>query len=112
MQMVCYKHYVQVHEESLCIRCKMSLNYRFGSSKFSSYDFGAELSINAAFTLTTIRPRLVHYRGLNRGPIGTIVSNLIRSHHILMSILIIGLIVENILAAKKFSRLPRLAGLS
>ena len=34
------------------------------------------------------------YRGLNRGPIGTIVSNLIRSHHILMAIVIIGLTVE------------------
>ena len=34
------------------------------------------------------------HRGLHREPIGTIVSNLIRSHHILMSNVIIGLIVE------------------
>ena len=39
------------------------------------------------------------YRCLNRGPIGTIVSNLSRSHYIL----IIELIVENNLAAKIFS---------
>ena len=43
------------------------------------------------------------YRGLHRGPIGTIVSNLIRSHHILISIVIIGLIVEKFLAAKNFA---------
>ena len=43
------------------------------------------------------------YRGLNGGPIGTIVSILIRSHRILMSIVIIGLIVEKCLAAKIFS---------
>ena len=43
------------------------------------------------------------YRGLNRGPIGTIISNLTRSHYILMSIVIIGLIVVNFLAAKHFS---------
>ena len=47
-------------------------------------------------------PRFDHdlYRGLHRGPIGTMVSNLIRSHHILISIVLIVLIVENILAAK------------
>ena len=38
----------------------------------------------------------------NRGPIGTIVSNLIRSRHNLMSIVIIVLSVENILAANFF----------
>ena len=42
------------------------------------------------------------YRGLHRGPIGTIASNLIRSHHILVSI-IIGLIMENFLSAKNFA---------
>ena len=50
-------------------------------------------------------PRFDHdwYRGLHRGPIGTIVSNLIRSHHILISIVLIGLIVEKFLAAKKIA---------
>ena len=55
----------------------------------------------AAFTLIMIRPLLVLLS--YRGPVGTIVSNLIRSHHILMSYMIIGLIVENVLAAKNFS---------
>ena len=30
---------------SLRIRCKKSLNHRFGKTKFSSYDFGAEFSM-------------------------------------------------------------------
>ena len=57
-------------------------------------------------------PRFDHdwYRGVNRGPIGTIVSNLIRSYHILMSIVIIGLIVENFLAAKNFSTITTIGG--
>ena len=59
-------------------------------------------------------PRFDHdwYRGLHRGSIGTIVSNLIRSHHILISIVIIGLIVEKFWLPKILPRLPRLAGLS
>ena len=57
-------------------------------------------------------PRFDHdwYRGVNRGPIGTIVSNLIRSYHILMSIVIIGIIVENFLAAKNFSTITTIGG--
>ena len=57
-------------------------------------------------------PRFDHdcYRGLNRGPIGAIVSNLIRSYHILMSIVIIGLIVEKFLAAKIFSTITTIGG--
>ena len=43
------------------------------------------------------------HRGLNCRPFGNIVSNLIRLYHILMSIMIIGLILEKFLAAKKFS---------
>ena len=59
-------------------------------------------------------PRFDHdwYRGVNRGPIGTIVSNLIRSYHILMSIVIIGIIVENFWLPKIFPRLPRLPRLA
>ena len=57
-------------------------------------------------------PRFDHdwYRGLHRGPIGTIVSNLIRSHHILISIVLIGLIVEKILAAKNFATITTIGG--
>ena len=57
-------------------------------------------------------PRFDHdwYCGVNRGPIGTIVSNLIRSYHILMSIMIIGIIVENFLAAKNFSTITTIGG--
>ena len=57
-------------------------------------------------------PRFDHdwYRGVSRGPIGTIVSNLIRSYHILMSIVIIGTIVENFLAAKTFSTITTIGG--
>ena len=50
------------------------------------------------------------YRGAHRGPIGTIVSNLIRSYHILMSIVTIGLIVENFLAAKNFATITTIGG--
>ena len=50
------------------------------------------------------------YRGLHRGAIGTIVSNLIRSHHILMSIVIIGLIVEKCLSAKNFATITTIGG--
>ena len=46
------------------------------------------------------------YRGLHRGPIGTIVSNLIRSHHILMSIVII---VENLLSARIFATITTIS---
>ena len=43
-------------------------------------------------------------RGLYRGRVGVVLSAPIRSYHVLMSILTIGLIVENyFLAAKKFS---------
>ena len=57
-------------------------------------------------------PRFDHdwYRGLHRGPIGTIVSNLIRSHHILISIVLIGLIVEKFLAAKNFATITTIGG--
>ena len=41
-------------------------------------------------------------RGLYRGRVGVVLSAPIRSYHVLMSILTIGLIVENFLAAKKF----------
>ena len=69
--------------------------------------------VNGSFMQLTHLSRFDHdsYRGLNRRPIGTIVSNLIRSHRIL-SIVIIELIVENVLAAIFFPRLPRFAGLS
>ena len=50
------------------------------------------------------------YRGAHRGPIGTFVSNLIRSYHILMSIVTIGLIVENFLAAKNFATITMIGG--
>ena len=41
-------------------------------------------------------------RGLYRERVGVVLSAPIRSYHVLMSILTIGLIVENFLAAKKF----------
>ena len=41
-------------------------------------------------------------RGLFRERVGVVISAPIRSYHVLMSILPIGLIVENFLAAKKF----------
>ena len=50
------------------------------------------------------------YSGVNRGPVGIIISNLIRSYHILMSIVIIGLIVENFLAAKNFYTITTIGG--
>ena len=50
------------------------------------------------------------YRGLHPGPIGTIVSILIRSHHILISIVIIGLIVGKFLAAKNFATITTICG--
>ena len=47
-------------------------------------------------------------RGVYREHVGAVLSALIRSFHVFMSILRIGLIVENILAAKKkFPRLTR-----
>lgn len=49
-------------------------------------------------------------RGLYRGRIGIIVSDLIRSYLILMSIAAIGLIVENFLAVKNFSTINTIAG--
>ena len=50
------------------------------------------------------------YRGLHPGPIGTIVSNLIRLHHILMSIVIIKLIVDKFLSAKNFAMIITIGG--
>ena len=41
-------------------------------------------------------------RGLYREGVGVVLSAPIRSYHVLMSILTIGLIVETFLAAKKF----------
>ena len=41
-------------------------------------------------------------RGVFREPVGVVLSAPIRSYHVLMSILTIGSIVENFLAAKKF----------
>ena len=46
-------------------------------------------------------------RGLYRERVGVVLSAPIRSYYILMSILTIGSIVENFLAAKIFSRLTR-----
>ena len=45
-------------------------------------------------------PDLNH--GLYREQVGVVLSAPIRSYHVLMSILTIGLIVEHFLAAKKF----------
>ena len=42
-------------------------------------------------------------RALYRERVGVVLSAPIRSYHVLMSILTIGLIVENFLAAKNFS---------
>ena len=50
------------------------------------------------------------YRGAHREPIETIVSNRIRSHHILISIVIVGLIVEKFLAAKNFATITTIGG--
>ena len=41
-------------------------------------------------------------RGLYCGRVGVVLSAPIKSYHVLISILTIGLIVENFLAAKKF----------
>ena len=51
-------------------------------------------------------------RGLYCERVGVVLSAPIRSYHVLMSILTIGLIVENFLAAKIFPRLTRLPRLS
>ena len=51
-------------------------------------------------------------RGLYRERVGVVLSAPIRSYHVLMSILTIGLIVENFLAAKKFSPINTIARLS
>ena len=48
-------------------------------------------------------------RGLFRERVGVVLSAPIRSYHVLMSILTIGLIVENFLAAKKFSPMNMIA---
>ena len=34
------------YEGHLCLRCKKSLNLRFGRTKFSCYDHGAEFSFD------------------------------------------------------------------
>ena len=51
-------------------------------------------------------------RGLYRERVGVVLSAPIRSYHVLMSILTIGLIVENFWLPKKSSRLTRLPRLS
>ena len=48
-------------------------------------------------------------RGLYRERVRVVLSAPIRSYHVLMSILTIGLIVENFLAAKKFSPINTIA---
>ena len=48
-------------------------------------------------------------RGLYRERVGMVLSAPIRSYHVLMSILTIGLIVENFLAAKKFTAINTIA---
>ena len=48
-------------------------------------------------------------RGLYRERVGMVLSAPIKSYHVLMSILTIGLIVENFLAAKKFSPINKIA---
>ena len=48
-------------------------------------------------------------RGLYRERIGVVLSAPIRSYHVLMSILTIGLIVEKILTAKKYSPINTIA---
>ena len=50
-------------------------------------------------------------RGLYRERVGVVLSAPIRSYHVLMSILTIGLIVEKILAAKKFSTINTIASI-
>ena len=48
-------------------------------------------------------------RGLYRERVGEVLSAPIRSYHVLMSILTIGLIVENFLAAEKFTPINTIA---
>ena len=48
-------------------------------------------------------------RGLYRERVGVVLSAPIRSYHVLMSILTIGLIVKKILAAKKFTPINTIA---
>ena len=48
-------------------------------------------------------------RGLYRERVGVVLSAPIRSYHVLMPILTIGLIAENFLAAKKFPTINTIA---
>ena len=60
--------------------------------------------VNPSFMWRSHQPRFHPdlNRGLYRERVGVVLSAPIRSYHVLMSILTIGLIVENFLAAKKF----------
>ena len=60
-----------------------------------------------AFTPKRFHPDL--NRGLYRERVGVVLSAPIRSYHVLMSILTIGLIVEKFLAAKDFSPINTIA---
>ena len=99
----------------LCCHFLASFRLRINTEKdhidiyFSVVDQGIKVILPDVFKILTVMqlshlPRFDHdwYRGLHRGPIGTIVSNLIRSHHILISIVIIGLIVEKFFGCQKF----------
>ena len=57
------------------------------------------------------QPRFGPYlnRGLYRERVKVVLSAPIKSYHVLMSILTIGMIVENFLAAKKFSPINTIA---
>ena len=90
-------------EHALCVNTLFACKY----DRFDNFS-----TSNREIMQLSHLSRLDHdwYRGLQRGPIRTIVSNLIRSHHILMSIVIIGLIVENFLSAKTFATITTIGG--
>ena len=94
----------------------MPTKYRFSSCKNANFRLKI-LIFPLSFMWRSHQPRFHPdlNRGLYRERVGVVLSAPIRSYHVLMSILTIGLIVENFLAAKKFNliilqRLPRLSG--
>ena len=62
--MSCLYSYV-LGKGHLCLRCKKSLNLRFGRTKFSCYDYGAELSFIVEEGLNIVFIGEVYYNTLS-----------------------------------------------
>ena len=93
----------------ICPCASEKLLYNVGTTLAPSFLIGSSSYLQVMWRQHQPRFHPDLNRGLYRERVGVVLSAPIRSYHVLMSILTIGLIVENFLAAKKYPPINTIA---